>query len=328
MSDFLNEIADQLRSQTPPAETTASETQQSTAQENRVVEQTTETQTAPETTTAQTTVAQPPAETQQSTETQQNTQAQKEWYEAETQTNTQTTTQAAANEKKPELELDDDLKLLLEYKKSGKTLSDFVKEYQVEDTKDWNDEQFVKNGLKEFMNLTPEELEQATYEYDSASIFQKKQWAESFRQRYEQKNQDKLKQLTSSNAQNAEFQKAIADKYNAEMTKFSQQIVNQELYGLKITDEMSKNLVNFIDSEFTMQREDGTFDVEKMFSIALWLKHGKDLVKANVTKARNEGKEQVIREVSNPSKNMTGGGRSVGSGLEAVQEAFNALFPG
>jgi hypothetical protein len=91
---------------------------------------------------------------------------------------------------------------------------------------------------------------------------------------------------------------------------------------------MSKDLKNFIQNEFTLQKEDGSFDIEKMYSIGLWLKYGRDLVKANITKAKNEGKEQVIREVSNPSKNNTGGGRVVGSGLEAAQEAFNSLFPG
>lgn len=51
-------------------------------------------------------------------------------------------------------------------------------------------------------------------------------------------------------------------------------------------------------------------------------------MKANMTKAKNEGRDQIIKEVTNPSKNMTGGGRVVGSGLEAAQEAFNTLFPG
>jgi hypothetical protein len=91
---------------------------------------------------------------------------------------------------------------------------------------------------------------------------------------------------------------------------------------------MSKDLKNYVDNDFKLTKEDGSFDIEKIYSVALWLKYGKDLVKANITKAKNEGREQVLKEVTNPSKNMTGGGRSVGSGLEAAQEAFSALFPG
>ena len=218
--------------------------------------------------------------------------------------------------------------MLLEYKKSGKTLKDFVKEYKVEDYTSWDDDKIVLDGLKEFMNLSEEEMEQAKYEFESATILQKKQLADTFRQKFEQKNEQLLKQLSSSDTKFQEKQEAISNMFNQELETFSKNVVDQEVYGLKVTDEMSKDLKNFIQNEFTLQKEDGSFDIEKMYSIGLWLKYGKDLVKANITKAKNEGKEQVIREVSNPSKNNTGGGRVVGSGLEAAQEAFNTLFPG
>ena len=253
--------------------------------------------------------------------------AEKQWWEED---NTPTTPNAPVaenkTEEKPQFDLDDDLKLILEYKKSGKTLADFVKEYKVQDYSTWSEDKLVEEGLKEFMNLSEEEFEQAKMEWDSASIFQKKQWAESFKQKFEEKNNSKLKELTQSNSQAEEYQKAISAKYNAELDAFSNEVVGKELYGLKITDEMSKDLKNFIDKEFTLQNEDGSFDIAKMYSIGLWLKYGKDLVKANITKAKNEGREQVIKEVTNPSKNMTGGSSVVGSGLEAAQDAFNSLF--
>ena len=297
--DFLKEIADELNAQTvKPAEVPA------------------EIAPVPEPTPAPEPAPEPAAEPAS---------VEQEWWEKETISESKPEPKA---EEKPAFDMDDDLKLILEYKKSGKTLADFVKEYQVEDVNTWDDAKLVKQGLKEFMNLSDEELEQATYDYENASIIQKKQWAETFKQRFAEKNQEKLKQLTSSNQQSSEMQQAIAQKYNEELNQFSENIVNKEVYGLKVTDEMSKDLKKFINEEFTLQRADGSFDIEKVYSVALWMKYGKDLVKANVTKARNEGKEQVIREVSNPSKNMTAGGRAVGSGLEAAQEAFNTLFPG
>jgi len=303
---FFTELADQLRSQTPIA-TAEKAVETPVVEQQEVVEEP---------------VAEPTVEPVQ--ESVQEPIEEKQWWEEETQETI--TAQTKTEEKEQTIDLDDDLKLLMEYKKSGKTLNDFVKEYQIQDLSKLTDEQIVKQGLKDFMNLSDEEYEQAADEFDSASFFQKKQWAESFRQRYEEKNSNKLKELTSSNQQAAEQQKAVAEKYNSELNEFSQAMVNKEIYGLKVTDEMSKDLKTFIDKEFSLQRQDGSFDIEKMYSIALWLKYGKDLVKANVTKARNEGKEQVIKEVSNPSKNMTSGGRAVGSGLEAAQEAFNTLF--
>jgi tyrosine-protein phosphatase YwqE len=303
---FLQEIADQLRDQNPPAETV----QQPAAQTETVVEET------PQVETAQAETSEPKVEVQSE---------EPAWYEKEEKV---VQTEQKLEEKSPEFELDDDVKLILEYKKSGKTLKDFVKEYKVEDYSSWNDDKLVLDGLKEFMNLSEEEMEQAKYEFESATILQKKQMADTFRQKFEQKNEQLLKQLSSSDTKFQERQSAISNKFNEELESFSKNVVDQEVYGLKVTDEMSKDLKNFIQNEFTLQKEDGSFDIEKMYSIGLWLKYGRDLVKANITKAKNEGKEQVIREVSNPSKNNTGGGRVVGSGLEAAQEAFNTLFPG
>jgi hypothetical protein len=312
---FLSQLADELRNQTPPADPAPVEP--------APVEP------APaEPTPAEPTPAEPtPAAAVNDQITDSVTQA-KEWWDNDGPApvaDSKSTTEPAAQ---TQFDLDEDLQLLSEYKKSGKTLADFVKEYQVSDVKSWNDEKLVKEGMKEFMQLSEEEYEQAVSEFETASIFQKKQWAESFRQKFEDKNSNKLKQLTSSNKQTEEYQKALAAKYNEEVEAFTSSIVNKEMYGLKITDEMSKDLKNYVDNDFKLTKEDGSFDIEKIYSVALWLKYGKDLVKANITKAKNEGREQVLKEVTNPSKNMTGGGRSVGSGLEAAQEAFSALFPG
>lgn len=309
---FLQEIADQLRDQNPPAETVQLESAPVAEQE---VAETVEPQ--PE---------QQPQEKEVS-EVESTKEVELSWWEKEDSVQTKTE-EKTIEEKTPEFELDDDLKLLLEYKKSGKTLKDFVSEYKVEDYTSWDDDKIVLDGLKEFMNLSEDEMEQAKYEFESATILQKKQLADTFRQKFEQKNEQLLKQLSSSDTKFQERQAAISNKFSEELESFSKNVVDQEVYGLKVTDEMSKDLKNFIQNEFTLQKEDGSFDIEKMYSIGLWLKYGKDLVKANITKAKNEGKEQVIREVSNPSKNNTGGGRVVGSGLEAAQEAFNTLFPG
>lgn len=311
---FMNDLAEQLRStQTPPAD--------SAPVENTAADPTPAAEPVPAEPVVNTTPT--PAEPAPVEP------AEKQWWEEDTTTTT-AANPAPAQEKteksEPQLELDDDLKLILEYKKSGKTLADFVKDYKVEDFSTWSEDKLVEEGLKEFMNLSEDEMEQAKMEWDSASIFQKKQWADSFKQKFEERNNSKLKELTKSNTQAEEYQKAISAKYNAELDQFSNEVVGKELYGLKITDEMSKDLKNFIDKEFTLQNEDGSFDIAKMYSIGLWLKYGKDLVKANITKAKNEGREQIIKEVSNPSKNMTGGSSVVGSGLEAAQDAFNSLF--
>ena len=313
--DFLSSIADELRAQQSgePKTETLSPSEVAPVNEEQP---------------AETAIENNNPQVETNVENQEPTEEKAWWEQEETNQPIEQNLKETTESKPSEIELDNDVKLLLEYKKSGKTLADFVKEYEINDFKDWNDEKYVEEGMKEFMNLNQEELEQAIYEFKNASVFQKKQWADSFKEKFELKNQDKLKQLTGTQKQAQEKAEVIANQYRTELQAYSDSIKNKEIYGLKITDEMSNNLKDYIDKEFRLSKEDGTVDVQKMYDIALWLKYGQDMVKANVTKARNEGKEQVIREVTNPSKNYTNVGKNVGSGLEAVQEAFATMFPG
>lgn len=319
--NFLSDIVDQLNNQEPLVK---NETEEQ-AQEEAPKEQ-------------ETVQEEPKAEEQPETQVQENQEpvAQEAedtpWWDKSSdnssEKSSETKQQEVTEEKavKEDAFIDDDIKLIMDYKKSGKTLADFVKEYKVEDYSSWDDAKIVKEGLKEFMSLEKEELEQAVYEFENASVFQKKQWADSFKEKFAKKNDEMLKQLSSSNAQMEQQATAIANKFKEDLNSYASQVVDKEIYGLKVTDEMSNGLKDFIDNEFTFNKADGSLDVEKIFSVALWMKHGADLVKANVTKAKNEGKEQVIKEVSNPSKNYTNVGKSVGSGIDAAQQAFDQLF--
>lgn len=315
-NSFLSDIVNQLNGQEPlvqqneeqaPQAETAEEPQNQQVEEPQQVEK--------------------PQQTESQPEAVEEEQVEKAWYEQEPEAKEETQeTPKKESTKAEEFPMDEDLKLIMDYKKSGKTLADFVKEYRVEDYNEWDDAKIVKEGLKEFMSLSKEELEQAVYEYENASVFQKKQWAESFKDKFENKNSDMLKQLSSSSNQAQQEAEAIANKFKNELDSYTNSIVDKEVYGLKVTDEMSDGLKDFIEKDFSFNKEDGSLDVEKVFSVALWMKHGADLVKANITKAKNEGKEQVIKEVSNPSKNYTNVGKSVGTGIDAAQEAFDQLF--
>jgi len=314
--ELFGQIADELRNQVVSSD----------QNENTSVEQTEETsvETAVETKSVDEQI------TDSVTQTNSIQEEETPWWEKQNTVEKQEvekTTEKEIKNEAPELDLDEEIKLLMDYKKSGKTLADFVKEYQIEDVTSWGDEKIVEEGLKNFMSLSEEEFEQAVYDYKNSSLFQKKQLVENFKEKFQKRNEDKLKQLTQSSNESDLKAKAIVDKYHSDLEQFSTNLANKELYGLKITDEMSKNLKNYLEKEFTMTKEDGSIDVEKMYSVALWLNYGADLVKANITKAKNEGKEQVIKEVTNPSKNYSNSGKIVSSGLEAVQEAFAALFP-
>ena len=139
--NFLSEIAEQLRNEQPLVPTSV----EPTPVEPTPVEPTPTEPNPVEPTNVEPT---PVAVNDQITDSV--TQQAKEWWEENTDTNSVNPTEPNPTSTEPKdvtIDLDDDLKLIAEYKKSGKTLADFVKEYQVQDVKTMTDEQIVKEGL-------------------------------------------------------------------------------------------------------------------------------------------------------------------------------------
>ena len=320
---FVEEILknEPTSAQAPETEAANEETQQTeTQQEQPAVSQETTQQTE---------------ETTQSTETESSeAPAQKEWYDDDdsepakpTAETTQTTPAQSepSNEQTtttpPELD-DEEVKLLIEYKKSGKSLKDFVQEYNVVDYGSMDDDKILELGLKQLEGFKGDELDEATSEIQTMTLFQKKKLIRDYRDQFEQINQEKLKQLSSYENVQSEAQQATVQRFNTELENVAKSIQGQERYGLKITDEMSTNLKKFVAEEMSFQRPDGSLDVEALLDVALWRKYGKELVRANVTRAKNEGREEILRQTTNPSTNAGSSNASAGFSSNDLTDAF------
>ena len=321
---FVEEILknETTSTQAPETEAANEETQQTeTQQEQPAVSQETTQQTE---------------ETTQSTETESSeAPAQKEWYDDDdsepakpTAETTQTTPAQSepSNEQTtatpPELD-DEEVKLLIEYKKSGKSLKDFVQEYNVVDYGSMDDDKILELGLKQLEGFKGDELDEATSEIQTMTLFQKKKLIRDYRDQFEQINQEKLKQLSSYENVQSEAQQATVQRFNTELENVAKSIQGQERYGLKITDEMSTNLKKFVAEEMSFQRPDGSLDVEALLDVALWRKYGKELVRANVTRAKNEGREEILRQTTNPSTGTGSSNMSAGFSNDNLTDAFS-----
>lgn len=270
-------------------------------------------------------VTQQTEETTQSTETESSeTPAKKEWYD-DSETTEVTPTVAAPIEQPTqtasEIE-DEEVRLLIEYKKSGKTLKDFVQEYNVIDYKSMDDDRILELGLKQLEGFKGDELEEATSEIQTMTLFQKKKLIRDYRDQFDQINQEKLKELSSFENVQSESQKATIQRFNTELDSVAKSIQGQERYGLTITDEMTVGLKKFVAEEMNFQRRDGSLDVEALLDVALWRKYGKELVRANVTRAKNEGREEILRQTTNPSSGTGSSNLSAGFGGNNLTDAF------
>jgi hypothetical protein len=313
-----------------PTSTQAPETGGANEETQQAETQQTETQTAQSQETTQT------EQPTQSTETESSeTPTQKEWYDDDDSEpakpageTTQTTPVASETSKEqtttapPELD-DEEVKLLIEYKKSGKSLKDFVQEYNVVDYGSMDDDKILELGLKQLEGFKGDELDEATSEIHTMTLFQKKKLIRDYRDQFEQINQEKLKQLSSYENVQSEAQQATVQRFNTELENVAKSIQGQERYGLKITDEMSNGLKKFVAEEMSFQRADGSLDVEALLDVALWRKYGKELVRANVTRAKNEGREEILRQTTNPSAGTGSSTASAGFSNDNLTDAFS-----
>lgn len=221
---------------------------------------------------------------------------------------------------------DEDIALIKEFKKQGKTLKEFVEQYKVEDVSKYTDTQIIEKALKELEGFEGDEFDQAMSEVETMPLFQKKKLIQEYRAKYNEMNQEKLKQLSSSSNKASEKQVELMNRFQTELGQSTESLKGQEKYGLKITDEMSSRINKFISDEISLTRKDGSMDVDFLVDVAMWRLYGKDVVRANVTKAKNEGREEMLRATTNPSTGMPNSNNSPSFSGNEVEDAFNAYL--
>ena len=252
--------------------------------------------------------------------------APKAWYEdVESDSNEPKTNDAPSPQTLVEEE-DEDIALIKEFKKQGKTLKEFVEQYKVEDVSKYTDTQIIEKALKELEGFEGDEFDQAMSEVETMPLFQKKKLIQEYRAKYNDMNQEKLKQLSSSSNKASEKQVELMNRFQTELGQTTNSLKGQEKYGLTITDEMSSKINKYIADEISLTRRDGSMDVDFLVDVAMWRLYGKDVVKANVTKAKNEGREEMLRATTNPSTGMPNSNSNPSFGGNDAEDAFNAYL--
>ena len=252
--------------------------------------------------------------------------APKAWYEdVESDSNEPKTNDAPSPQTLVEDE-DEDIALIKEFKKQGKTLKEFVEQYKVEDVSKYTDTQIIEKALKELEGFEGDEFDQAMSEVETMPLFQKKKLIQEYRAKYNDMNQEKLKQLSSSSNKASEKQVELMNRFQTELGQTTNSLKGQEKYGLTITDEMSSKINKYIADEISLTRRDGSMDVDFLVDVAMWRLYGKDVVKANVTKAKNEGREEMLRATTNPSTGMPNSNSNPSFGGNDAEDAFNAYL--
>lgn len=226
----------------------------------------------------------------------------------------------------PVVDEDEDIKMLKEFKKSGKTLKDFINEMNVPDYASMDDATIVEMGLQQLEGFTGDDYASAVEEFNQMSLFQRKKLVQEYRNTFLQQSEAKLKQLTQEPAKKNEHIQQTVQRFEAEVDQIAQEISGKEMYGFKVTDEMSTKISNFLKKEISLNRADGSIDAELMADFALWRLYGKDIVRANVTAAKNAGRKEMLIATTNPSSGAGSSNANPGMKSTGANDAFDAYL--
>ncbi len=233
-------------------------------------------------------------------------------------------TQSAKTETTQAPEVNPELDFISDFLKTGKTLSDFVSEYNNNPVAELSDEDLFAKGAEKFLGLKGETLEQAKEEFPTLSVLQRQQFLNDFRARFTAEAEGKRNALTAPLQKRKELEQKTLERFNAEVETSTASLVDKEIKGLKITAEMAGQLKNYVLNDFGFQRPDGSMDTERVLNAALWELYGPVLVQANVTRFTNKGRREILDAISNPNTNQSNGSQ-VNTGAPDLEKAVGSF---
>lgn len=228
---------------------------------------------------------------------------------------------------------DPEFELFVNAKKAGKNLLDLADEIKPVDYSKVSPEDIRKMQLAELGELTQEEIQEELDQFSSLSKVQKLATIKSYRDKLQADQAEKAKRLSSGLAQTAKAQqersKQIVAEANSELDTILDGMKGKPYFGLVVDDQIAAGIANYIRNDAKSLIIDPTtqkIQVEDMVELALWKNYKKLIVKANVTKAKSQGKTEVLEEYARGSESTKSVRPPVGKTNEESVEEARAIF--
>lgn len=192
----------------------------------------------------------------------------------------------------------------LSIKTSGKDIKEFISLLSTVDPKTMTPEQLYKHELSK-EGLTSEEIEIEMARFEEQSPYQKKLLANKIAKDIEAENAEKLNRFKANTDQERQSQEKAKVENLERLDKATKDAVGQEWFGLKITEEMAIAAKDGAINQYAVRNQDGSYNMEESLKANIKLKYFNTIVKTAVTAAKNKTKEEMLKQVSNPSLNET-----------------------
>ena len=194
------------------------------------------------------------------------------------------------------------VKEFAKYIKEGGDIKEFMDTYVATDVTKLSDREVFSSYLNG-MGVESGDMEKALKDFDEMPKYQQKLQTQRLRGELEVAQRAKLSELSSRQESVAHEQQKQLEQLQRNVETSVEDLVGKSYKGLKIDGNMAKAIKNELINNFTFQKKDGSPDINKLIDFAVWQRYGADLVKANVTQATNNGREQVLDKLGNPSSN-------------------------
>lgn len=207
---------------------------------------------------------------------------------------------------------DEFIQSYLNTREAGKDLSEFFENIKPKDANQMTDEQLIRYECEKAGITDEDAIEQELDTLSSLTLLQKKKRLDSIRNEVQSENADKLKRYNAETRKVAEDKKVVFNKAIQELEATTNELVDKNIYGLKITKEIADDIKDlYLNRQMPVFNSNGSPDIAASIELAIYRNYMKTLVKANVNAAKTEGKKEVLKKITNPSANNTASSRIV-----------------
>lgn len=207
---------------------------------------------------------------------------------------------------------DEFIQSYLNTREAGKDLSEFFENIKPKDANQMTDEQLIRYECEKAGITDEDAIEQELDTLSSLTLLQKKKRLDSIRNEVQSENAEKLKRYNAETRKVADDKKVVFNKAIQELEATTNELVDKNIYGLKITKEIADDIKDlYLNRQMPVFNSNGSPDIAASIELAIYRNYMKTLVKANVNAAKTEGKKEVLKKITNPSANNTASSRIV-----------------
>lgn len=195
---------------------------------------------------------------------------------------------------------DPEMEAIIAAKKSGKNLFDFIEEIKPVDYSKVSEEKLFEMSLKK-LGVTDEAITEALEEFRELPKWKQAKEVADVKTSLEREQSERLKKFPQDVARQMEARNNFIKKTELDLDKKLDGLAGKELFGLKITEAEQTTLRNTVLNELAVYGPDGNVDIERSLELALWDKFKKEIVRANINKARASNAEEFFKERVRPT---------------------------